>query len=133
MIKMLLTLAAISLPASACLAHELYVSNEKDNTITVIDTKSLEPTRTFKVGRRPRAILFSKDFGVLYVCASDSNAVQAVDPETGELLFELPSGADPEQFALHPDNRLLFIANEDDAIITIVDTKERKVVGQIGV
>ena len=33
----------------------------------------------------------------------------------GKVLHDLPSGEDPEQFALSPDGQQLFIANEDDA------------------
>jgi PQQ-dependent catabolism-associated beta-propeller protein len=56
-----------------------------------------------------------------------------MDPETGKIMHELPSGEDPEQFVLHPDDRHLYIANEDDAITTVVDTETRKVVAQINV
>jgi PQQ-dependent catabolism-associated beta-propeller protein len=48
-------------------------------------------------------------------------------------LYRLPSGEDPEQFALHPNNRELFIANEDDSVTTIVDTQTHKVIKQIDV
>lgn len=56
-----------------------------------------------------------------------------MDPETGEILNDLPSGDDPEQFVLHPNDRHLYIANEDDAITTVVDTETRKVIAQIDV
>jgi PQQ-dependent catabolism-associated beta-propeller protein len=114
-------------------AGEFWVSNEKDNTISIIDEATLEVTRTIEVGKRPRGIIFSKDHSLVYLCASDSNAVQVLDPATGKLLNELPSGEDPEQFALHPDNRHLYIANEDDAVTTVVDVVERKVVAQVDV
>ena len=65
-----------SVPAAA---HEVYISSEKDNTVSVIDTKSLQVVRTFKVGKRPRGITFSRDFSKFYVCASDDNAVQVYD------------------------------------------------------
>lgn len=116
-----------------CSAGEFWVSNEKDNTISVIDETTLEVTRTIEVGERPRGIIFSNDNSVVYLCASDSDTVQVIDPATGKVLNELPSGEDPEQFALHPDNRHLYIANEDDAITTVVDVKERKVVAQVDV
>ena len=35
-------------------AYQIYVSNEKDNTISVIDGASLEVLKTIKVGKRPR-------------------------------------------------------------------------------
>ncbi|MGX9080303.1 cytochrome D1 domain-containing protein, partial [Klebsiella pneumoniae] len=46
---------------------------------------------------------------------------------------ELPSGADPEQFALHPNDRWLYISNEDDALVTVVDTQSDEVLAQIEV
>lgn len=127
--------AAVVLPArqSGTAAGQMYVSNEKDDTVSVIDIATLEVVRTIDVGERPRGIIFSKDYSVLYVCASDSDTVQVIDPDTGEVLHNLPSGEDPEQFALHPNNRLLYIANEDDAITTVVDTETRQVIEQIPV
>ena len=113
-------------------AHEVYVSSEKDNTISVIDTKSLSVVRTFPVGKRPRGIAFSKAFTHLYVCASDSNAVQVYDAH-GAHLHDLPSGEDPEQFALSPDGERLFIANENNEVTTIVDLATRLVVAQVAV
>mgnify|MGYP003138398669 CR=1 FL=1 len=115
------------------LADRVYITNEKDDTISVIDTKSLEVVKTIEVGERPRGIILSKDGKYLYICASDSDAVQVMYVKTGKILHNLPSGLDPEQFSLHPNNRLLFIANEDDAITTVVDTETRKVVAQIDV
>ena len=119
-------------PLSA-LAHLAYVSNEKDNTVSVIDTETWEVVNTIEVGERPRGITLSKDHSRLYICASDDDTVQVMDVATEEILHNLPSGEDPEQFALHPDNRHLYIANEDDAIATVVDTQTRQVVAQIDV
>ncbi|MEO0913590.1 MAG: YVTN family beta-propeller repeat protein [Pseudomonadota bacterium] len=126
-------LASSVILAPPLAAGEIWISNEKDDTISVIDTESLEVIKTYETGERPRGITFSKDYSRLYICASDSNTVQVMDPDTGEILHELPSGEDPEQFVLHPDDRHLYIANEDDAITTVVDTETRKVVAQIDV
>ena len=118
------------LPATA---GEIWISNEKDDTLSVIDIETLEVVRTIPTGERPRGITFSGDYSVLYICASDSDAVQVMDPVSGEILHDLPSGEDPEQFVLHPNGRHLYIANEDDAITTVVDTETREVIAQINV
>ena len=60
-------------------------------TSTVSELATLEVTRTIPTGERPRGITFSKDYSVVYICASDSDTVQVMDPETGEIL-EHPSG-----------------------------------------
>ena len=83
------TLAALlatcaALPALA--AGEIWVTNDKDDTVSVIDDETLEVVRTLPTGERPRGITFSKDFSKLYICASDSDTVQVMDPETGDIL-----------------------------------------------
>jgi len=110
-----------------------YVSNEKDNTLSVIDMERFEVIDTIEVGKRPRGITLSKDRRQLYICASDSDAVQVMDLSTHEIVNMLPSGEDPEQFALHPNDRHLYIANEDDALVTVVDTETNRVLAQIDV
>ncbi|MEE4279211.1 MAG: YVTN family beta-propeller repeat protein [Halieaceae bacterium] len=129
----LAALAAATLAPLASLAEIAYVSNEKDNTLTLIDIDTLEVVDTIEVGMRPRGITFNRDFSHLYICASDSDAVQVFDVRSRRVIANLPSGEDPEQFALHPDDRRLYIANEDNAVVTVVDTQERTVIGQVDV
>jgi PQQ-dependent catabolism-associated beta-propeller protein len=56
-----------------------------------------------------------------------------MDVATNRIIHNLPSGEDPEQFALHKNDRHLYIANEDDAVVTVVDTQTRTVLAQIDV
>jgi YVTN family beta-propeller protein len=126
-------LLGCSLLATPAFADLAYVSNEKDNSISVIDLKTLEVKETIDVGQRPRGIIFSKDYSKLYICASDDDTVQIMDVATGQIIDTLPSGEDPEQFSLAPNDRHLYISNEDDALVTIVDTKDSTVLAQIDV
>ena len=114
--------------ASDASAYWVYVSNEKGNDITVIDSETLEVIDTFRAGQRPRGIGLSKDGKELYVCASDDDIVNVFDPITGKRLHTLPSGPDPELFILHPSGNPLYIANEDDNIVTVVDVEKRSVI-----
>lgn len=124
---------AFLLFSSAATAGEIWVTNEKDNTVSVISAETLEVVNTYPTGERPRGIVFSEDFSRLYISTSDRNVVQVMDPKTGEVLHELPSGEDPGQFVRHPNDRHLYIANEDDATTTIVDTVTRQVIARISV
>ncbi len=132
MIRALL-LAISATCSAAALADLAYISNEKDNTLSVLDLDTFEVTATIEVGARPRGIVFNRDYSKLYICASDSDSVQILDVESGQVIADLPSGEDPEQFALHPNDRHLYIANEDDAVVTVVDTREKSVIAQIDV
>ncbi|MEA3049193.1 MAG: hypothetical protein QOG84_1029, partial [Sphingomonadales bacterium] len=106
-----LVLAACS---AAARADTLYVSDEGDNVVHVIDSASLKETGRLDVGKRPRGIALSPDRKTLYVAASDSNDIAAVDLATGKVTARLPSGPDPETFALSPDGKRLYVANEND-------------------
>ena len=73
---------ALGLACHPALAATAYVSNEKDDSISVIDLDSLEVTDTLTVGMRPRGLLLSSDNKLLYICASDSDRVQVMDLAT---------------------------------------------------
>ncbi|HET8790487.1 MAG TPA: hypothetical protein VFM75_04710, partial [Modicisalibacter sp.] len=83
------------LPASAY-AERAFVTNEKDNTISVIDVETLEVVKTIDVGRRPRSMAFSSDGSELFVAVGDDEAVDMIDLETLEVVRSQSSGEDPE-------------------------------------
>lgn len=85
----LAALIGLSTPALAGLA---YVSNEKDNTLSVIDTDTMEVVDTIDVGARPWGILLSRDYTKLYICASDDDTVQVMDLASRKIIDTLPSG-----------------------------------------
>ena len=51
-------LAAFTMPAHA---YTVYISNEKGNSLTVIDSETLQVLTTIPVGQRPRGIILTKD------------------------------------------------------------------------
>ena len=114
-------------------AYTVFVSNEKENTVSVIDSTKLEVVHTIKVGNRPRGIMLANDNNWLLVCASDDNHVEVYDANTYEFVKNLPSGPDPELFTLHPSGNPLYIANEDDNIVTIVDIKKGTIIAEVPV
>lgn len=137
------TLASLAAPGLACLlillcggdarSETIFVSNEKGNSITVLDADTLKILKTVPVGQRPRGIVLSKDNSTLYICASDDDEIDVLDLSTYMLKPPLPSGPDPETFALHPDGRHLYVSNEDNSLVSIIDIAQRQVVDEIPV
>src|SRR5918994_7926646 len=108
---------AVTLTMLACghaQALTIFVSNEKGNSISIVDGESLELVKQVAVGERPRGIALSPDAKSLYICASDDDTIQIMDTETLEILGELPSGPDPEVIMVSPDGSKVYAANEDD-------------------
>ena len=120
---MALAFGAAAAPARAYMA---YVSNEKGNTITVIDTTTLAVVKTIKVGQRPRGIAVSKDGAQIFVCLGDDDTIRVVNAKTLEADGDLPSGPDPELLLLSADGSTVYLSNENDNMVTAIDVKTRK-------
>lgn len=114
-------------------AQTAYVTNEKDNTLSVIDMRAMEVVKTIEVGQRPRGVYLSPDNKTLYLCASDDDTIQEIDVETLTVRHELPSGANPETFAISGDGKRIYTSNESDNIVTVIDLEKRAIAGQIDV
>src|SRR5215471_3651480 len=80
-------------------AYTAYVSNERGNTVSVIDTNNWKVVKTIKVGQRPRGIAYTKDQKYVLVACGDDDTIQMIDTQTDAVAGSLPSGPDPEFFA----------------------------------
>ncbi|MDE2361380.1 MAG: PQQ-dependent catabolism-associated beta-propeller protein [Hyphomicrobiales bacterium] len=118
--------------ATPAAAFTAYVTNEKGDSVTVIDTDKMETTKTFPVGKRPRGIVVSKDGAEIFVCLGDDDAVAVIDTKTAKRTAKIAS-PDPEQLAQSPDGTRLYVANEDDNRVTIIDAQTHKTTTQIPV
>ena len=67
--RVCLLAAIVALPflGQAAWANKVYVSNEKDNTVTVVDSATMEVVKTIEVGQRPRGITISPDGKIIAV------------------------------------------------------------------
>ena len=90
-------------------AFTAYVSNEKSNTVSVVDTDRMETVKTIKVGQRPRGIELTKDDRYCLVAVGDDDTIQVIDTKSGEVIANLPSGPDPELFILSPNGKVLYV------------------------
>jgi YVTN family beta-propeller protein len=130
----------------------LFVSNEIAGTVSVIDIGTRAVVHTIPVGKRPRGIRVSPDGRTVYVALSGSpiggpnvdestlppadrklDGIGVIDAATGRLVKMLPSGSDPEQFAISKDGTRLFIANEDAGLTSVLEVATGTILAQIKV
>ena len=119
-----------TLPAGAFIA---YVSNEKSNTVSVIDTDKWAVIKTIKVGQRPRGIELTRDGKFVFVAVGDDDTIEVIDTSTQQVVDKLPSGPDPELFVQDAAGKILYVANENDNTVTIIDIERRVRVGDVQV
>src|SRR5262245_62727442 len=112
-------------------AFTAYVSNEKSNTVSVIDTDKFQVVKTIKVGQRPRGIALTKDGKFILVAVGDDDTIQVIDIRTHEIVATLPSGPDPELFTQDQTGKILYVANENDNTVTIIDLERRVPLGEV--
>ena len=110
----------------------VFVTNERDNTISVINSDTLELETTVAVGDRPRGLGLSPDGSELYVAVSNENKIKVLDPVSLRILREFVSGGDPDAFAVHPNGNL-YISNEDEAKASVFDPRSGELLAEIPV
>jgi PQQ-dependent catabolism-associated beta-propeller protein len=108
---------------------QVFVSNEKSSTLTILD-KTGKVLRTLDTCARPRGMTFNPARTHLFVGCGDDNTVALYDVASLKLERRYRNIAAPETFDLHPDGRHLYISNEDDSEASVLDTETGQIVAK---
>ena len=130
----------------------LYVSDETDGNVLVIDPEAGRLLERIPVGKRPRGLHLSHDGKLLYVALSGSpiappgvdesklpppdrsaDGIGVVDLDARKLVRTLPSGQDPEAFDLSLDGRIAYLSNEETAEMSALNLTSGTIDGKVKV
>ncbi len=89
-----LTLACLLAPASTR-AQNAYITNQRSNTVSVIDTATNMVSATILVGITPFGVAVSPDGSKVYVTNAFSNTVSVIDTATNTVIATIPVGITP--------------------------------------
>lgn len=146
-----LALAATLTLLAACSAEDevatgrpsylVYSTNEISGDLTVIDPVARRVVDTITLGKRPRGIMPSPDGRFLYIALSGSpiggpnvdastlppadktaDGIAVLDVASNKVLRVLRGISDPEQVAVSPDGRSLYVASEDTGQAIVIGT-----------
>src|SRR6266508_436967 len=112
-------------------AFTAYVSNEKSNTISVVDTDKFTVVKTIKVGQRPRGIEFTRDGKFILLAVGDDDTVTIIDLERRNPLGEVQVDVEPEGMGLSPDGKILVATSETSNMAHFIDTETRRIVANV--
>ena len=129
------TLAVSMAPAAAA---TLYITNTKSESISIIDTDTLEVVGTIPLGRgKPNRVVFHPDGKTAWVVYDKSHDLGIVDAEARRLVKRVKIGGNPYNLAFTPDGRYLYVLDwssdvSNDEVI-VHDLKGDKIDGRIEV
>jgi PQQ-dependent catabolism-associated beta-propeller protein len=127
-----LAMAAIFGTAQAEPLNRVFVTNEKGNSVSVINTQTNQVEGTVEVGTQPRGIGMSPDKTEIYVALGEENQIAVVDPKALKVLRKFSPGPDPEAFGVHPNGHI-YISMEDSAAAAVFDPKTGDKIAQVQV
>lgn len=117
------------------------ISNERSHDITLLDGATMRPVATIPVGARARGIRVGHDRRTLMVALSHdvpqtpgpNDGIAIVDLVARRVVRRIPAGTDPEQFAVTPDGRRIYAANEDAGTASAIDARSGRVLKALAV
>jgi YVTN family beta-propeller protein len=133
----LLLVCVAGAPAPA-LAAMLYISNTRAESVSIIDTDTLEVVGTIPLGRgKPNRIVFHPDGKTAWVVYDKSHDLGVIDADARKLVRRVKIGGNPYNLAFTPDGSHLLVLDwssdtSSDAVI-FYDLKAAKIDGRVEV
>jgi YVTN family beta-propeller protein len=110
---------------------QLVVTTENPDGLVLVDPVARKVIRRYDVkGEDPHIVVLDAAGEWAYASNSSSDTVAAVELATGRVEL-LPTGKRPQGGVLSPDGRTIFITNSNGNTISLIDTTQRKIVGEI--
>jgi YVTN family beta-propeller protein len=129
-------------PPAAGERTKVYVSSERDGTISVVDPESKKVAKVIATGDHPIALQLNKAEEKLFIANAGSDTISAIDVKSDKVIHTIPlrpldvrglPGCTPMGMALSPDEKTLYVALADMNAVAVVDLKDSRVEGYIPV
>ncbi|MGH6839291.1 MAG: beta-propeller fold lactonase family protein [Methylocella sp.] len=116
------------LATAAAAAPFAYVTNESDNTVSVIDTATNKVVATVPVAGGVGSIAVAPDGKHAYVANFDSNTVSVIDTASNTVVATVPIGCSPASntscllngVAVTPDGKYAYVANSTSIRLPVI-------------
>jgi DNA-binding beta-propeller fold protein YncE len=106
----------------------LYVTTELDQTVTIIDGKTLKIVGSVPTGQPESHMLaISKDGRRGYTANVGPGTVSVLDLKTKKTVAVIPISKETQRISITPDDRMVFTADQTKPQIAVIDTAQNKV------
>jgi YVTN family beta-propeller protein len=113
--------------------NKIYVSNESDHNVMVVDGNTHSVTKTISVEMGPRGVAVNASTNKVYVTNQSSNTVSVIDSVTDTLLGSVPTGAFPFWAAINEDANLVYVSNANSDDVSVIDGTTDTVIATVPV
>jgi YVTN family beta-propeller protein len=114
----------------------IYVANNLDNNISVIDPTTNTVIDTIPVGKGPYYIVLMPDHDRAYVnyCCGNNYIIE-IDTATNTIIanITLPAGSILNGLAIKPDGTRLYVTDYRTNAVMVIDTAANRIIANIGV
>ncbi|MEI6752953.1 MAG: FISUMP domain-containing protein [Paludibacter sp.] len=115
----------------AAITSYAYVSNQGNNTVSVINTSTNTVTATVNVGNTPSGVSISPDGKKVYVSNGGSNTVSVINTATNTVTSTIAVGSSPYGICVSPDGSKVYVANEVSSNVSVINTATNTVLATV--
>jgi YVTN family beta-propeller protein len=108
--------------------HLLYVVTKENNSLYVVNVNSKEVLHRVSLGGEGYTCILSPTKDVLYASCWGCDKVVMFDTRQMMIIGSIVVGDNPNELLLNKSGALLYVANANDNSVSVIDTKQRKVV-----
>lgn len=109
----------------------VWVTNQGDGTVTLVDPVTLGWQATLHVGRLPSAIAFTRDGEKALVVVSGEGAVAVYGTTSRARLQAIAVAAYPSAIAVAWEGDMAYITSARDGVVQQIDTRTMQVLGSV--
>jgi YVTN family beta-propeller protein len=102
-----------------------FITNQKANTVSVVDTATRRVVKTIAVGKEPAGVGVSRDGSRVCITNPGGKSMTLIDGKRLEVVGDLPLGDGPLGIAVDPDGSRAYVADWYQHQVSVVDLREK--------
>ncbi len=106
----------------------LYIVTREDNQLYIVDIKNKQIIHKQALDGEAYACVLSPNQEFLYISCWGCDKVYQFSTSQRKILAEIPVGDNPNEMVLNKKGTILYVANANDNSVSVINTKEQKVV-----
>jgi YVTN family beta-propeller protein len=110
-----------------------YVTNQRSNSVSVIDLASDTVVATVQVETQPAGVAISPNGNYVYVANFKSDSVSVIDAVSNSLVGSIHVGRSPFRIVVSPDGGYVYVTNTNSNDVSVIDAVSNAVVATVEV